>query len=162
MKKGNLLCNLILLILFLNKCTDPISSPPDIPIETLLSAPDTLIIENQKLILSTYLWRDFQPISPPDGKPLTALIYVETVDSSVISSLIDVDAVYINYNGQVWKSFINEEQPPVELKPFRITKIVHNGPKWGPNVKVDVIVRITLGNKYFLLRASGQYIGRTD
>lgn len=165
MNKKNLR-NFIILILFssfLINCSDPVSSPPDISIETLLSAPDTLIIENQKLVLSTYMWRDFQPISPPNGKPLIALVYIETVDSSVIASSINAEAFYIVYNNQVWKSFFTEENiPPSELKPFRITKIARDGPKWGPKIYVDVIVRIKINNGYQLLRASEQYIGRTD
>jgi hypothetical protein len=145
------------------QCSDPVSVPPDIPIETLLAAPDTLNIEDQSIFLTTYLWRDFQPISPPNGKPLIALVYIETPDSSDIPVLLDPNAIYIVYNNQVWKSFFStEERPPDELKPYKITKIARDGPKWGPNAYVDVIVRILDGDKVYLLRASEQYIGRTD
>jgi len=145
------------------QCSDPVSVPPDIPIETLLAAQDTLSFENQSVVLTTYLWRDFQPISPPNGKPLIALVYIETPDSSDLPSSLNPNAIYIVYNNQVWKSFFStEERPPDELKPFRITKIARDGPKWGPNVYVDVIVRISAGDKVYLLRASEQYIGRTD
>jgi hypothetical protein len=145
------------------QCSDPVSVPPDIPIETLLAAPDTLNIEDQSIVLTTYLWRDFQPISPPNGKPLIALVYIETPDNSDIPVPLDPNAIYIVYNNQVWKSFFStEERPPDELKPFRITKIARDGPKWGPNVYVDVIVRILDGDKVYLLKASEQYIGRTD
>ncbi len=165
MKKNNFSYFILILFIssFLFQCSNPVSAPPDIPMETLLSAPDTLNIENQKLILSTYMWRDFQPISPPNGKPLIALVYIETVDSSVISSSIIANAVYIVYNNQVWKSFFTDGNlSPSELKSYRIAKIVREGPKWGPNVYVDVIVRIMSENKFLLLRASDQYIGRTD
>jgi len=145
------------------QCSDPVSVPPDIPIETLLASPDTLNIENQSVVLTTYLWRDFQPISPPNGKPLIALVYIETPDSSNLPSSMNSNAIYIVYNNQVWKSFFStEERPPDEMKPFRITKIARDGPKWGPNVYVDVIVRIKVGEKVYLLRAGEQYIGRTD
>ena len=154
---------LLIIALLQYKCSDPVSVPPDVPIETLLSAPDTLIIENQSMILTSSLWRDFQPISPPNGKPMIALVYIETTDSSLMPSSINSDAIYIVYNSQIWKSFFSaEERPPSELKPFRITKIAREGPKWGPFVYVDVIVRIVFGEKSFLLRASEQYIYRTD
>jgi hypothetical protein len=153
----------LIIIVLLIKCSDPVSVPPDIPIETLLASPDTLNIENHSIVLTTYLWRDFQPISPPNGKPLIALVYIEISDSSNIPSSMNSDAIYIVYNNQVWKSFFStEERPPDEMKPFRLTKIARNGPKWGPNVYVDVIVRILVGDKVYLLRASEQYIGRTD
>jgi len=154
---------LSLITLFLIQCSDPVSAPPDINIETLLSAPETLDIENHSITLSTYMWRDFQPISPPNGKPLIALVYIETVDSSLISSSVNAEAIYIVYNNQMWKSFFSEENlPPSEYKLFRIVKIARDGPKWGPRIYVDVIVRIKVGNNYYLLRANKQYIGRTD
>ena len=46
---------------------------PDIPVEQLLGYPDTIYIEGRQVYLSTYMWRDFMPISPPDGKPLIAI-----------------------------------------------------------------------------------------
>lgn len=163
MKKNIFILSLSIITFLLIQCSDPVSVPPDIPIEILLSAPDTLIIESQSIVLSTYLWRDFQPISSTNGKPLIALVNIETPDSSLIPSSMNSDAIYIVYNYQVWKSFFStEERPQTELKPFRITKIARDGPKWGPNVYVDVIVRILLWDKVYLLRASEQYISRTD
>ncbi len=86
--------SLLTITLFI-QCSDPVSVPPDIPIETLLAAPDTLNIEDQSIVLTTYLWRDFQPISPPNGKPLIALVYIETPDSSDIPVPLDPNAIYI-------------------------------------------------------------------
>ena len=145
------------------QCADPVSFPPEIPIEALLSAPDTLLIENQSFILSADLWRDFAPISPPGGNPLIAILYIETVDSSAISTSISADVIYVVNNDQVWKSsFSKEGAPSTELKPYRITKIARDGPKWGPGIYVDVIVNIKATNNNFLLRAGDQYIERTD
>lgn len=149
------------------QCSDPVSIPQDIPvdipIETLLSAPETLNIENQTIVLSTSMWRDFMPMSPPEGRPLVALIYIATIDSTLITSSIIVEAIYIVNKDQIWKSFFSEEVPDtIELIPFRITKIIRNGPKWTPRIYVDVIVRIKVKGNYFLLRASKQYIERTD
>lgn len=152
-----------MLIPLINRCSDPVSSPPDVPLDVLLASPDTMNIENQQIVLSTYMWRDFQPVSPADGRPLIALVYLETVDSSIIDSSIDIQSIYLVYQNRVWKSlFSKEELPPSELKPFRITKIARDGPKWGPDVYVDVVVRGKFKNEEFLLRASEQYIGRTD
>lgn len=154
---------LLLFTLILITCFDPVSSPPDIPIEILLSAPDTLLIGNQSIVLSTSLWRDFQPISPPGGKPLVAIVYIETVDSSTISPSITAEAIYIVNNGQVWKSSLSaEESSSTELRPYRIVRIARDGPKWGPGIYVDVIVSLGEANNNFLLRASEQYIARTD
>ncbi len=137
--------------------------PPDIPISQLLSSPDTITVEGRRLYLSTYMWRDFQPVSPPDGKPLIAIIYVTATDTAQLPG-ISTDAVWIVYNNQVWKSwFTNEPTPPGETKPNRIVRIAREGPLWGPHIHVDVIVRVidARGNSQ-LLHAPDQWIGRTD
>jgi len=156
---------LLLISLILIGCSDNgISVPPDIPINQLLSSPDTILIDTRYFYLSTYIWRDFQPISPPDGKPLIAIIYITATDTAQLPASISADAVWILYNNQVWKSwFTNETISPSEFKPNRLVKIARNGPKWGPHVYVDVIVRVydgKGGNQ--MLRASKQWINRTD
>lgn len=146
-------------------CSDNgVSVPPDIPIDQLLASPDTIRIDTRQLYLSTYMWRDFQPISPPDGKPLIAIIYVTATDTAQLPSSISTDAVWLVYNNQVWKSwFTNEPIAPSELKPNRIVRIAREGPKWGPHMYVNVIVRVHDGKGGILfLRAHNQWIGRTD
>lgn len=138
--------------------------PPDIPVPQLLAALDTIVVAGRQLYLSTYMWRDFQPISPPNGKPLIALIYVTATDSIRLPSNISVDAVWIVYNNEVWKSWLSDANPssPQQI-PNRIEKVARDGPKWGPHVFVDVIVRVYNGSgTSFLLRASNQWISRTD
>jgi len=138
--------------------------PPDIPVDELLAAQDTITVEGRTLILSTYIWRDFMPISPPDGKPLIALAYVDGIDTTRLPSSIKADAIWIVYVGQVWKSYFTDEtRPPNPLKPNRLERIARNGPKWGPDVYVDVVVSILDGRgNTHLLRAAHQWIGRTD
>ena len=163
MKKLILIFVSLLAAFILTECSDPVSAPPDIPIEVLLASPEKIRIENHDIVLNAYLWRDFQPVSPPDGKPLIALAYIETQNGSNLPSELSADAIYIVHNNQVWKSFFSTEQrPPSEIKPDRLTKIARNGPKWGPGVYVDVIVRVKQGNNEYLLKADSQYIGRTE
>lgn len=110
------------------------------------------------------MWRDFQPISPPDGKPLIAIIYVTATDTAQLPSSLSTDAVWIVYNNKVWKSgFTGEPIAPGELKPHRIVRIARAGPTWGPNVNVDVVVRVYDGKGgTLLLKAPNQRIYRTD
>jgi hypothetical protein len=156
---------LLLMLLVVVGCEDNgVSIPQDIPVAQLQASPDTIIVEGRLLCLSTYMWRDFQPISSPDGKPLIAIIYVTATDTARLPSSISADAVWIVHNDQVWKSWLSDESiPPSELKPNRIVKIAREGPKWGPHVYVDVIVRVVdgQGNRHWL-RAPNQWIGRTD
>ena len=156
---------LILMVFVWIGCSDNgVSVPPDIPISQLRAYPDTMTVEGRRLYLTTYMWRDFQPISPPDGKPLIAIVYVTARDTAQLPSSISTDAIWIVYNNQVWKSwFTNEPIAPDLLKPYRIVKIAREGPKWGPHVYVDVIVRVFDGHgNNQLLRAPNQWISRTD
>jgi hypothetical protein len=136
--------------------------PPDIPIHELLAAEDTITVDGRSLTLSTYMWRDFMPISPPDGKPLIGIAYIDGIDTASLPSTITADAIWIVHDGQVWKGFFTNETSTPQ-KPNRLEKVVRNGPKWGPGVYVDVIVRLLdAGGSEHLLRASHQYISRTD
>lgn len=143
---------------------NPVSPPPDIPVSQLLASPDTITLDGRKFYLTTYMWRDFQPISPPDGKPLIAICYITATDTTKLQGTITADAVWIVNNDKVWKSwFTNEPHTPDPSRKNRIEKIVRNGPKWGPHITVDVIVRISDKSGHSqLLRASDQWIGRTD
>ncbi len=153
---------LILALLFFLSCEDnSILSPEEISKETLLAAPDTIEIGNQKIFLTTYLQRDFMPVSPPDGKPLNAVVYIETVDSSDIPGSLEAQAIYIINGNEVWESFFSDDVPP-ENSSFRLVKIARDGPKWEPGIYVDVIVLLTIGKEQKLLKASDQYIYRTD
>ena len=150
-------------LLIIGCSDDGISVPPDIAIQKLLAAPDSVIVENRKLFLSTYMWRDFQPVSPENGKPLVAIVYVTAVDSMQLSPNISADGIWVIYNNQVWKSWLSSESTPPGTKSNCLVKFAREGPKWGPNVFVDVIVRVTNGNGGSqLLRSSRQYIDRTD
>ena len=153
---------LMLLIITINLgCEDPVSSPQEFPVEKLLSAPDTIDIEGEKIILNTYLWRDFMPVSPPDGKPLIAVVMIESVDSSDISGLIKPEAIYMVNSNEVWSSYFEDEIPP-DNSPYSIKRVARDGPKWGPGIFVDVIVLLNVGRDERLLLASDQYINRTD
>ena len=161
--KKILLLNLMVILFVIGCSENPVSTPPYIPVNVLLTSPDTVIIEGNKIYLTTEMWRDFMPVSPPDGKPLITVAKIETVDSSKISNSINADAIYIVNGGEVWKSFLSDEAPGSDLlKPFRIVKIARDGPKWGPGINVDVVVRLLANNNVYLLRASNQYIARTD
>ena len=152
----------IVLLLGWFGCSDNgVSVPPEISISELLAAPDTITVEGRKLTLSTYMWRDFMPASPPDGHPLLAILYITAADTAQLQSSISADAVWIVHNQEVWKSWLAND--PSQQPRNRIAKMARDGPKWGPGIYVPVIVRVVNGQgKTYLLRADDQFIGRTD
>lgn len=123
---------------------------------------ESINIGQNKYILEAYLWRDFQPISPPDGRPLSAINRLVNVDSTDISEKVDLIEQYVIKNDSVWIAPYDHTSP--HTPEFRIEKISGNGPKWGPEIYVDVIAKvrdINTGTDYFI-RKENVNILRTD
>jgi hypothetical protein len=135
---------------------------PTVPLDQLAAAPDTLAVAGCDLTLETYLWRDFMPISPPDGKPLIALIRVVEANQQEIPAGIDARYLWVVNGAQVWATTFSDEPRP-ETPKHVLERIARNGPKWGPKIEVDVIVGVTTASgDLYLLRAADQWIHRTD
>jgi hypothetical protein len=137
------------------------SSGPSIP--DLLAAPEQIEIDDRKYILETYLWRDFMPPTPPDGQPLIALIWVTATDSLAFPPTIDADRLWIVNDELVWETeFSCEERPDDPNRIHQLEKIARDGPKWGPSIQVEVIVRVADSqDSTYLLRAADQWIHAT-
>ncbi len=158
----------VLMIVWSVGCSDagePLAPmPPDIPRAELLAARDTVRADGRHFTLSTFLWRDFMPVSPPDGRPLQGVFYLTATDTARLTVPLSADAVWLVYGDTIWKAWLQKQtMPPGELRPNQICRIVRNGPYWGPDVSVDAIVRVRSGAGVTqLLRAPGQVIFRTD
>ncbi|MFC1555750.1 hypothetical protein ACFL67_01570 [candidate division KSB1 bacterium] len=128
-----------------------------------LTAPDTLDLLDNRFILETHLNRDFMPFSPPNGKPLTAVIKLVDVDEKQIFQAYIPEKLYVVHEESVWiTDFSSEERP--SSPDHIIEKIARNGPLWGPNVNVDVYVSVydEAHQESFLIRALSQLIHRSD
>ena len=118
-------------------------------------------IAGSEFRLETYLWRDFMPIGPPDGQPLIAVLRIVTTDATRIPEGLKAEKVSITHQGEVWTAAVKQEYPSTE--PGVLEVVARNGPKWGPGVTVDVVVRLrdARGQTYWL-RAPDQPIHRTS
>ena len=102
---------------------------------------------------------DFQPISPPDGKPLIAVLRVKAADGAALAATFHVDGAWVINGAEVWTASVGDEK----LASAYYEVVARDGPKWGPNVSVDVVVRIREpSGSSKLLRAAAQVIQRTD
>jgi hypothetical protein len=125
-------------------------------------APRIVSMDGATLRLEASLWRDFQPISPPDGKPLIASLRLLTVDGASIPSTLRADSVWIYNGAAVWSASVTEEQSRSAGASF-FEVVARNGPKWGPGIEVDVVVQLhDAAGQPFLLQAPRALIGRTD
>ncbi len=129
--------------------------------DAIVLAPGVVDIASREYSLETFLWRVFMPISPPDGKPLIAIARVSAVDLEPFPEDLDADKLYVIHGDQVWVTDFSGESRPV-VPDHQLERIARNGPKWGPGVTVDVVVKLVGGGETWLLRASDQMIGRTD
>ena len=124
---------------------------------------DTLIIESNKFVLNAYLYRDFMPISPSDGKALISVNWIKNIDSIEISDNIDLIEQYVINNDSIWISNY-ENESSVNQPKYKIEKISRNGPKWGPKIYVDVISKVhdSQTDIDYYIRTKNIYIERTD
>jgi hypothetical protein len=108
------------------------------------------------------MWRDFMPISPPGGHPLIAVFWIYSVDSTALPTGLTADAAWVVNGDRVWDTFLERERVP-QPKPYELERIARDGPKWGPHIEVDAVVRIRESDgTTHLLRAANQTIHRTD
>ena len=135
-------------------------NPSKVSLALVKSAPEQISIDDRIYRLETFLWRDFMPISPPDGKPLIAVVKVIPNDSLKFPSNIDADRLWVINGQEVWSTSLSQDVTQDET---RLEKIARTGPKWGPGIQVDVIIRLVVNQQNtYLLRASNQTIHRTD
>ena len=126
------------------------------------AATDSVTTEGALLRLSTYLWRDFMPAALPDGDPLRVRLRITTANSSAFPSTLRADAAWILNGRDVWATWVQEtRQRPPDYPALEVG--ADGGPKWGPGIEVDVVVRLRdVAGSAWYLRARKQSIQRTD
>lgn len=127
-------------------------------------AVETLTIGSSTFVLDAYLWRDFMPISPEDGKPMISINWLVSTDSTKIPENISMIKQYVFFGDEVWEAEYENEAPSPSLPEYKSERISRNGPKWGPNINVDVISQIydSQTNKNYYIERRGVYVQRTD
>src|SRR5919198_5978709 len=82
-----------------------------VPLAELAAVPDVISLQGSFLRITTHLWRDFMPISPPGGKPLIALVVVEAVEATQLPAGLAATRIAVVHDGRVWVASSVEEQP---------------------------------------------------
>jgi hypothetical protein len=108
----------------------------------IFTASEKVTISGETYTLETYMWRDFQPISPPNGKPLIAIIRVHAVGivsfpiSTIIERLWLMDDLIIVSTGPTEEYMMDGNT---------LEMVFRNGPKWEPGISIDVVVKLISG-----------------
>ncbi len=129
---------------------------------SVASAPEIVRIDGREYTLTASAWRDFQPIAPPDGQPLIVVVKVSPSDMMPLPSDLAIDRVWVLNGKKEWSAAPDEPGGREESPVTRLEMSARNGPKWGPGIEVDVVVRLKQGKKTWLVRATGVDIKRTD
>jgi hypothetical protein len=100
----------------------------------------------------------------PDGEPLIGIFRVYSADSTALPEDFAVEAAWLVDGTEIWATYFTGEEPPEsEQQPYLWYEVARRGPKWGPGITVDAVVRIRNADGVaYLLRAPGQQIWRTD
>ena len=154
--------------IFLSCCNDELAdnnirSDNELILQLKTKAVDTLTIESNSLVLNAYLWRDFQPSSPTNGKPMISINWLIDINSVKVPDNINMVKQYVIYRDSIWISDYENEMSPNQLD-YKTEKISRNGPEWGPKIYVDVISQVYDSNtdKTYYLALNNVFIERTD
>lgn len=168
MKRLILGVQLMLISLFLLvSCDEDISPNVRLDKEFVLQlntkATDTLVSGSGTYILDAYLWRNFMPASPVDGKPMISINWLINLDSVSIPDNISLIKQHVIYQDYVWTSGFTNESMSYQPE-YKIERISRGGPKWGPKIFVDVISQIhdSDTNEDYYIRIKNVYVERTD
>lgn len=127
-------------------------------------AVDTLTIGPNSFVLAAYLWRDFMPVSPPNGKPMISINWLISTDSVKIPYNISMERQYVIYEDKIWVADYENEAPTPSLPIFKLERVSRNGPKWEPRIYVDVISQIhdSESKKDYFIERENVYVIRSD
>jgi hypothetical protein len=116
--------------------------------DSLLASPAAVTIGSNTYTLSANLWRDLTLDSD-----LSATIKVEETGRRQIPTSTDAATMWVIYNGEIWEKDISSIARQNGAGVFE--KTVAGGPKWGPDVFVDVVVELADGaGGYYKLKAA--------
>jgi hypothetical protein len=102
------------------------------------------------------------PITPPDGKPMSAHLRVQAANGTSFPTTVRATFAWVLLGNETWAAPIQEEVEWPAGSPFR-EWVVRGGPKWGPGVLVDVVVELVAGSgPTVLLRAPDQLIHKSQ
>lgn len=114
---------------------------PHVPREDLLAAPDTLTIAGYGLQVDPFLYRDFFPVAPPDGRPLAGGCRLHVPAVLPFPSIPMQEAFVWVVNGEsIWSA-----KASITVFYAYADIVASGGPKWGPGITVDLVVGVRDG-----------------
>ncbi len=126
--------------------------------DELRASPERIGIDGNNLILETYLWRDFMPPVEKDGRPLICINKLTEADSLPIATGISLRKQYVIKGNQIWAARHTEVRDHAD---HVLEGVVRDGPKWGPDIDVDVVCEFEFRGNIYRIIARSQPIHTT-
>lgn len=140
---------LISSIIFISSCTSA---------DELKTSPTTISINGSTLTLDAYVWRDFMPPTTTDGDPMRSTVQLNLISGPEILSQVHLVRQYVVMNNEVWAADLYY----LSIGTSTLEGTSANGPKWGPNIIVDVILEFTYGGKTYKILSPNQNIEKVQ
>lgn len=144
-------------MLLVQACEDVDYSNPELAI-ALRSSAESIDVGDQNLILETYLWRDFMPIAAKDGSALLCVNYLKEEGEKPLLPTLELKRQYVLKGSDVWVANYSEIRKEND---FFIEGVVRGGPKWGPDILVDVVCEFEYQGNMYRIIARDQLIHKT-
>lgn len=145
-------------LLACEKKEEPKLSAPSNPIPSLLESPESLVIGNYTLAIQSDIWRNYMPPIDSTGSNLFAAVVISETQQKVLANKLTLEKVYLINQEELWsKTFDSRDSS----SPYQISGSVNNGPKWGPNIKIDLVCEFSFQGEKFRLLAKDQDIYAT-
>jgi len=114
----------------------------------LKEVPEEVQINGSAFRLDAYVWRDFTPPTDANGDPLRSTATLNLISGPEILSQVHLVRQYVVYEEEVWAADLQDLI--INNSTYSGTSV--NGPKWGPDVKVDVVLEFTYDGKTYRVR----------
>lgn len=126
---------LTLVFIGLASCEKNTDMPESDFINVLKNSPETIEISDNSLSLKVSLSRDFMPVCEEDGRPLYCVVGVYNSQGLDLDEEVSLKKIYVINGERIWSSKIKKSNMISE----EVYGFADNGPKWGPNITVDVV-----------------------
>jgi hypothetical protein len=111
----------------------------------LRTNPTTLNINGSVLTLDAYVWRDFQPPTDSNGDPMRSTVTLNLISGPEILNSIHLVRQYVIQENDVWAADLYD----LSINSSSYSGTSSNGPKWGPDILVDIVLEFTYDGKTY-------------
>ncbi len=127
-------------------------------IAALKASPEMINLNNYLLKVESEVWRDFMPPGDGTGSPLMAYVVISERNQRALDSRISLQKVYLINGDKLWSRAFDDTD---HSSPYQVSGTARSGPKWGPNLKVDLVCEFTFKEETYRLLAKDQEIYAT-